>query len=288
MEPRPVQVRSHDSAIGRWEMASAETHPALRRYVSRYEGWAETGTSFSTRIETPSPISVLIINFGDPLQIRYPRFETEFRAFEAGFFAGLIDTHCLVENGRSSAGLQVDLTPLGAYRLVGRPMHELTNRSVALADVFGIEGRVLAERLREAPDWQTRFAIMDLTVARALAANPGVEAGVSWAWRRLRSSGGLCSVGELALGLGWSPRRLIASFREQLGLPPKTVGRVIRFGRATDLIRAEAAPVWSEIALRCGYFDQAHLVRDFRDFTGGTPTEFLARKLPDGGGFSGD
>ena len=97
-----------------------------------------------------------------------------------------------------------------------------------------------------------------------------------------------CRLTDVIPGLGWSPRKLISGFREQLGLPPKTVGRVVRFGHATELIRSEIAPTWGDIALRCGYFDQAHLIRDFHEFSGGTPTEFLARRLPDGGGFSGD
>ena len=104
------------------------------------------------------------------------------------------------------------------------------------------------------------------------------------AWRRLRSSSGKTSVGGLARELGWSHRRLIARFREQIGMPPKMLSRVLRFERVSGLLRDTPAPRLAELALDCGYYDQAHLNRDFRDFAGTTPGAYLAARLPEGGG----
>jgi len=103
----------------------------------------------------------------------------------------------------------------------------------------------------------------------------------------MRSSGGRANVSGLVDELGWSHRRLIARFREGIGLAPKTLGRVLRFERVSRLLQAVQEPRLAEVALDCGYYDQAHLNRDFREFTGTTPGEYLARRLPPGGGVAG-
>jgi AraC-like DNA-binding protein len=109
---------------------------------------------------------------------------------------------------------------------------------------------------------------------------------VTRALGRLRASGGTVRVDSLAAEIGCSRRHLAAGFREQVGVSPKLLGRILRFQRAVALVGA--GPGWAEIAARCGYYDQAHMVRDFHQFAGASPGEFARRKLPDGGGVVGD
>ena len=71
-------------------------------------------------------------------------------------------------------------------------------------------------------------------------------------------------------------------FREQLGVPPKTMARILRFQKAVRLLGTSTQLRWAEIALRCGYYDQAHFNRDFRDFAGASPGEFLAQRISNG------
>lgn len=78
-----------------------------------------------------------------------------------------------------------------------------------------------------------------------------------------------------------------AGFRDQVGVPPKTLARIFRFERACARIRRAGNEGWGEIALACGYYDQAHFNRDFREFAATTPTEYMAARLPDGIGISG-
>ena len=83
------------------------------------------------------------------------------------------------------------------------------------------------------------------------------------------------SISRIADGVGWSHKHLIARFRQHVGLAPKTASRLIRFDGV--LRRLERSPLdWAQLAADAGYADQAHLVRDFRAFTGTTPTRFLA------------
>jgi AraC-like DNA-binding protein len=235
------------------------------------------------------------VGFGPPIEVSFPRLGERVRA--TAFVSGVSDCYALVDSFGSQRGVQVDLTPLGAFMLFGLPMRELANRAVELEDVLGPEGRRLPERLHEASGWPARFAILDeLFVDRFASARPA-SPDVAWAWRRLLETEGRLRVSELAQELRCSRRHLSTRFSEQVGVPPKTLARLLRFGRAARLLgagpsshkpgEAVGAPAsLVEIALDCGYYDQAHLNRDFREFAGLAPTELEAMLLPDHGGIA--
>jgi AraC-like DNA-binding protein len=184
-------------------------------------------------------------------------------------------------------GLQVDLTPLGAFQFFGLPLSEIAHRVIALPDVLGREAPRLVERLHAAPGWETRFDLLDAAIAARLDHHLPASPDVAWSWRRLTESGGRVPIGALAEELRCSRTHLTARFREQLGMRPKTLARVLRFDRAVRELRRDGAVRLAEIAHGCGYYDQAHFNRDFGRFAGTTPSEFLARQLPDGGGTAG-
>jgi AraC-like DNA-binding protein len=85
-------------------------------------------------------------------------------------------------------------------------------------------------------------------------------------------------VKEVSERIGLSQRRFIQLFREEVGLTPKLFCRVRRFQEVIRLLGSGRRPGWAEVALRCGYSDQAHLVHDFREFSGTTPTSYLANR----------
>jgi AraC-like DNA-binding protein len=159
-------------------------------------------------------------------------------------------------------------------------MHTLAHRVVELDDVLGREADRLAQRLYHASTWPARFRVLDDTILGSIGDAPEPSSGVTWAYHRLLATAGRVRVGALASELGWSRKRLAARFREEVGLPPKSLARVLRFRRAVRLLERDDRSL-AELALDCGYFDQAHLNRDFRSFAGSTPTELLARSRPE-------
>lgn len=252
--------------------------PSLRPYLlGPIEGWEQSNAGQPQLREVPFPGVPLVLGLDTAWEIEGPKTSER----EASFVAGLHSAPTLVRpTGPSWSCVELRLTPLAAHRIFGLPMHELANRTVALADVAP-ETDELVERLRELP-WLERFDLVERFLLRRLDAACESARGVEWSWQELRRTGGRAPIGELANELGWSHRRLIVRFREQVGLPPKAVGRVMRFDHAVRVLRS-AAEGLAEVAYDCGYYDQAHMNRDFRELGGTTPQEFRSSLLESGG-----
>ena len=282
-----TQVVRHESALGSWEYAIGRPHPSLRAHVREYSGWAEQMATPLVRREPPTEDVPVIINFGAPVRLydqQDPSRWTDYGSFSTGAY----DSYVLVGSTGPSAGLQVNLSILGARLFLGRPLRELLNRAVELEDVFGRDARRLTAELYDASSWDARFDLLDRELTGRILSARAPSAAVLCAWSRLVATGGRASIGGIVSEAGCSQKHLIAQFREEIGLSPKTLARVLRFGRAVRMIKERGAVTLTEVALDCGYYDQAHFSRDFRAFAGVTPSELMASQLPDRGGFAAD
>ncbi|WP_406634255.1 helix-turn-helix domain-containing protein [Amycolatopsis sp. WGS_07] len=184
---------------------------------------------------------------------------------------GLRDRPLLVPQSGSARGLTIALTPAAAYALFGLPLRLLANASVSAADLLGRDADLLIEQLASTSDWTTRFALLDDFLLPRVRSGPELARPVRAAWHRLTS--GPARVDAVAAEIGWTRQHLNARFREEIGLSPRTAGRIARLHRAVS--RLPSARSWAELAIECGYADQSHLNRDFRGLTGCTPTEYV-------------
>jgi len=271
----------HESAVGRWELVSGAPHPALRAHVRRYAGYAERLSEPMRRLEVISGDVVLIVSFGPAMDLRSPLEPAAPVERRTSFLVGLHAPVTLTEHDGIADGVQVDLTPLGARMLLGLPMHEVAGRVMGLDETLGGLGAELPERLAGAPTWTARFALLDRLLGRRLLAAPPPPPDVEWAWRRLSETHGRLPVAALVSELGCSRRHLAARFRDHVGVPPKAAARVMRFHHVMERLADEGgAGRWADIAVDCGYYDQPHLNREFREFAGVTPRELQGRLLP--------
>ncbi len=167
--------------------------------------------------------------------------------------------------------LGVRFRPGGAREILGLPLDRLTNAAASPEELWGAAGRRIQEEIgNAAEDGARRKAIEGFVESRLASSRPrdarlGAAVGVVLAGRGRRS------VAEIARRAGWSPRQLEREFRSEVGLPPKTLSRIIRFQNLLRLAGHSAGAPWADLAARCGYSDQAHLVREFRELAGVTP-----------------
>jgi len=271
MSDRVVAVRQ--AAGGQWRAVVSPANPALRPFVvGHYVGWTEATTHIVRRRELPTLFVPVILSFGAPFRIA--------GADNASFFAGAHQRYSLVESSGMVECLQVNLTPDAAYRLLRNPMDDFADRIMSLHDVLGTDAARLIERLGNTKGWPARFDILDGFLSGRLLGATGLSPEVRLSLGLMAEALGDIAIGRLALETGHSRKRLIRAFRHQIGLPPKTIARVLRFNNAVRQL-AGPAPNLAVIAQDAGYFDQAHFNRDFRAFSGVTPTAYLRERDPE-------
>ena len=280
---RETRTLRHASQLGSWEMVSAAPFAALRGLVTRYCGYVEEAPVPRRRVEVPSSQTTIILSLGPTIDVGYPQRGTG-PVRHTCFVAPLHDTWAQTSFTGRQEGVEINVSPLALHMLLGVPMHEIANHVVDLFDLVGREAELLVERLAGLPRWEPRFALLDAVLARWLLAAAPPSPSVAWALGRLQATGGAVPVSALAQELGCSRRHLVAGFREAVGLPPKRLARILRFERVVALLDRDGGGSLGEIAAACGYYDQPHLNRDFRDFAGTSPGEWLARRLPGGAG----
>jgi AraC-like DNA-binding protein len=283
--PQRLTITRHRSALGDWETVSRAPDPRLGGLVLRYDGFDERPAGALARREVPFAGVPLVMCFGAPFEIRGPGSAAAQPARSlACFVAGLHDGPVTVASSGHSWGVQVDLTPLGAYRVLGIPMHTLTNRTLDVDEVLGRWGHRVIDAVFEATDPGSRFDLLDAALLSRIEDGRAPTPSIERAWHRLASAQGSLSIGELARELGCSHKHLIERFREQLGLPPKKLARILRFQHAVRGIERAGETRFDELARACGYYDQAHLIRDFQEFAGTTPSGYARLRLPGGAG----
>jgi AraC-like DNA-binding protein len=249
--------------------------PALAGAVVDMVGYQESGERLSGAVEMASLVVPLVISFSAPFQIglgRRPEQGDAYGSFTAGLYAG----HVVIDSTGGSACIQVNFTPLGAWRFFGLPMRELASRMVVLDDLADPAITELRRRLEDTPDWDIRLALTERFVLDRLRRSPAVDPAVVSAYRELAFCHGDIRIAAIAKRLGWSRKHLSQRFQEEVGLPPKAVARIFRFNRLLSFARSEPAADWAELAAECGYADQAHLTREFAAFAGTTPARWQA------------
>jgi AraC-like DNA-binding protein len=273
---RRARLSSNEHELGSWTRATRPPDARLTGLLSReLIGYRHDRLKFSSWLEPPRPELTLMIDLNGSIR-------ADGMPLTDAWVGGLGDRPTVVGVDQSYSSIDIKLDPLGAYRLLGRPLSELARQNVSLGQVLGPDARDLAERLRSSSDWDHRFDLLEGFLLRRLERGPTVHPAVEWAWRQMRATGGRVRVQALAAELGCSRRYLHSRFREQVGVGPKTAARLLRFEYVRARIEHEPAH-WADIAHAAGYADQSHLNREFRQFAGTTPGEFVARRIPDGG-----
>ncbi len=265
----------HGDPDGPFWWAVRGPDPRLSPYVHRYGDFHERCDGPRLRRELPGGELVVIVDLGDGWTVGQGATP---RTRMGSFAGGLHDGPAWAGHDGRARCLQIDLTPLGARALLGVPPGELAHRVVALEDLLGAEAPRLAERLAAAGGPTARFALLDALLLRRAADVPAPRPDVAWAWRRLVASGGAVAVETLRGELGCSRRHLAARFREEIGLGPKALGRVLRFQRALELLEQAPERSLADVALACGYADQPHFNREVRALAGTTPSALRAER----------
>lgn len=263
------------------ESVIARPAAPLRPLIDRYVGYRFSGFPAGLHRGLPSRHMTFIVSIGPAIDVVSQTDPAQAPASYRCVVGGLQASSALISHAGEQEGVAIELTPLGCRALFRMPARVMWNTSLEFADVTGATGRELWERLQGPGTWPERFATCDDVLLRLVDADLLPRRELGYVWRELVRSGGSAPIGELATRVGWSRQHLARRFGEEFGLGPKLAARVVRFERARYMLQSTPPFVTiAQVAAACGYYDQAHLNRDFAELAGCAPTAWLAGELP--------
>lgn len=166
--------------------------------------------------------------------------------------------------------------PYGFANFVTTPLKELTDKETPLECLFGHQiANELELKIIRARDTRERIDIIEDFLLRTLNSRITIDRIVKTTIDTLLSTNGNLSINNIVKGSKGMRRQLERNFSRQIGISPKQLGKVIRLQTALKMLLIEKPEKLTEIAYASDFYDQAHFIRDFKEFTGTTPTAFI-------------
>jgi AraC-like DNA-binding protein len=260
MPEKAISEGRQRAGVG-YELSPTIALPAdarLRPWITRaHEGFDEAAFPQGDFVDPATLMTVLAVKVTDqpwhpPVLVNAPR--TAYTRIQ----------------GPWSPAIAARLAPLGAYKLLGPALSEIAGSTyVALEAIVGAQATRLSEQVQSAPTWDERRRLLDDFLLDRATSGPQPSPEVTSAWNLLVRSGGRIAIRSLARHVGWSHKHLITRFKQQVGVAPQLAARLVRLSNVWRHLGHEQS--WGRIAAESGYADQAHLIREFRHFTGTTP-----------------
>lgn len=227
----------------------------------------------------PSGTVELVINLHEDAFRIHGSAEGAERRFRGALVSGCYRSAFEIDTRAHARIVGVHFKPGGAARLLGTPAGELANAHVGLEALWGRRAAELRERLCAAATARQRFELLEQALIARMPDQPQPRDAVGAALVALEQPG--VEVGGVARALGLSHRHFIEIFVEDVGMSPKRYAMVRRFQRALAAAIQSPSPAWARIALAHGYYDQAHLCRDWVELAGISPSDLVGlRAIP--------
>ena len=225
----------------------------------------------------PDGCTEIVFHLGDPFDQHKADGTTERQPL--ALLVGQMREHLLIQPTGRVRVLGVRFWPGGAYPFLALPQIEIAGRVVALDSIWGAITSELHSRIADSATPAASVRQVETTLLACLSRFRRRDDGVLNAIALILRSGGCLPVESLAKNMGISLRKLDRTFNTRVGLTPKTLCRIVRFQRVFKMLeRTDSGRGWAQIALDCGYYDQAHFVKEFKEFAGEAPTSYFAEQ----------
>jgi AraC-like DNA-binding protein len=264
-------ITHRSDPLGAWTLT--ESRPAHLKDLVESIWYFEGSIPYKRERHFPNGLVGLVVQLETPFH--FVKDGTRERCATA-CLSGLQSRPTTIEApSQRSRVLGVRLSPGGAYMVAGGSLADASGRVVDLGDLVGRAASELAERCDEARSAEDRVRHIAAWVSTRIARAPQLDPRIAWAATRIEQSHGSVAIAKVQDQTGLSKKRLIESFREQIGVTPKLYARILRFRRGLTLLH-EGRMGLSQIALAAGYYDQSHMNLEFRELGGLAPSDFLA------------
>ena len=227
----------------------------------------------------PNGSMELVVNLkDDQARVYDPRNSSRFQATHGAILIGVQSEFFVIDTAQQMSVIGVHFKPGGAFPFFKLPAGEFHNQHLSLDRAWGTAAHHLRDRLLEAPTPEIKFQILEESLL-AHASKPLLgHPAVIFALNEFGDLRHVPSIAQVTGQIGLSSRRFSEVFNDQVGLTPKLYCRIQRFQKVLRRIAKRGEIDWTDMALDCGYFDQAHFIHDFKAFSGLTPAAYAAHR----------
>jgi AraC-like DNA-binding protein len=254
--------------------------PPLSSFIDQF--WYVRGYDADRKRQSALPTGSIDLTFNlaaDELRVFANAADRVGMSFDGAVVHGAQSRYFVLDARRDVHVIGVHFLPGGGAALLGVGAQELTNRHVALSDLWGARAHTLRAQLLEAPTPAAKFALLEQAMVeqyRRARLRPQrlVNPAISFALRGMQTAPTDLRIAQIQTSTGYSPRRFTTLFTATVGLTPKLYSRINRLRSVVERVAQGGEVAWADLASEYGYYDQSHLTRDFREFSGVTPGEY--------------
>ncbi|NER14322.1 AraC family transcriptional regulator [Leptobacterium flavescens] len=218
----------------------------------------------------------LVVDLQDEPKYIYDNLNLEEKQkCERAWFSGMHTEYLTISSGIDAEMMVVTFKAEGSFPFVNTPLHEFSNKVVDAELVFGEDILSLREELKSESKPEVKFKRMEewLLSARKEVVFSGDV--IPQLVQQIRETPSEVNLKDIAERSGYSQKQFIHLFKKYVGLSPKQYHRIVRFNEILEMIYGEKQIEWAMVAASCGYFDQAHFIRDFQAFSGLNPKKYI-------------
>ena len=224
-------------------------------------------------------IDLLIDLTESPKKLYNDEAGTSYSTFKKSWISGMKTNYILIDASVSNM-IGVHFKPGGCYPFVDFPMRELNDLTIELTNIWGNEANSIRERILHEPNIDKRFSILEKYFLQKGKNKMEDHALVHFSVNQLTQSPQMWTIKDLSNKSGITQKHLITLFKKYVGLSPKMFSRINKFQKVIQSIEQRKKIDWSMLAYECGYFDQAHFIKEFQSFSGINPAAYLEKRGP--------
>jgi AraC-like DNA-binding protein len=243
--------------------------------------WKGSPQTHSKDLLLPNGEASVIFNLRDEAIRVYDAQDLQrYSTYGTEVFSGARSNCFVIDTSQEERVIGIQFRPGGTFPFFRAPASELGNSSVSLSDLWRQDAAEIRAQLLASPNVEAMFRVLERFLLRQAVRPLELHHAVRYSLRHFKQYHYTATVSEVVDRVGLSSRRFIELFREQVGLAPKAFCRVRRFQRVVQALHGRKETDGAQLALECGYYDQAHFIHDFQCFSGLTPSAYLARATP--------
>ncbi len=244
-------------------------HPCLDKIVDYY--WIEKNGKSSVKV-LPDGTTSIIFNLGSSINVR--GINGDYKGITKNLIIGSQRKFYTIEEKKDAYIVGIKFTQGGAFHFFKLPMLKFSNRLIKLEEVLNGESEKIRGLLRDANGVAEVKKVLDYYLLIKADMLSGTSDIVDYAIKSVKADGSPALIKELCETANISNKHLISLFNKKVGLSPKIVQRLNKFIKVVHTIQSRKEISWPQVAFECNYYDQAHLINDFRSFSGLSPKSY--------------